>query len=276
MRRRSPQDERSKILLAHLRSRDPKREEYVRTALAEMDQDEAVKTLLDCMERARRSLIWMPVYVVCVILSSWATITLVDRMFGHPTSFPGGAIGSAVSTTLITIIATRRFRNRILRFLATYDDKRILNVLVETIRYGDTNASRAAETPLIRILPMLRPCDERILTPKSRTTLNQSLLESTYPPRVNAILSAWEQVGDHDSIPFVERLSRGEGALGGVFSIRHAAAEALPAIREAANRTAISETLLRAASADESPTVLLRPASSAKSPEQALLRPTAD
>jgi hypothetical protein len=175
---------------------------------------------------------------------------------------------------MVVALADLRYsRNKVYRFLARYDDKRIADVLIEAMRIGDEPTQRAAESALLRLLSAMTPVDLRLLSQDSRTFLNRRLLESDNKPLVNSILMAWEQVGSQDSIPFVERLSRGEGVLGGDFSVRHTAAEALPAIREAANRAAMSETLLRPATADDSTTALLRPASSADSANDALLRP---
>lgn len=276
MRRQSPLDERSRILLAHLRSHDSSRVAYVRTALAEMSQDEAVGILVSWMSDLKREqIVGMAslsgaMCVLAILVAAFSALVSDDH------HIQVGALGCLLAPVLSYVSNLRRLRQQVFTFLAGFDDKRILNVLVEAVRYGDTKSSRAAETSLIQLLPTVRPGDEHILSPQCRMTLNHWLLEATYAPLVLAILSAWEQVGDQAAARLVERLSHGEGVLGGDFSIRHAAAEALPAVRDAANRTATAETLLRATSADESATALLRPASSAESSDQALLRPAAD
>jgi len=94
---------------------------------------------------------------------------------------------------------------------------------------------------------------------------------------VLAILAAWEQVGDFEAIPYVERLANGEGAAGGVTNVREAARAALPTIREAAKRTAISGVLLRPADSGDDGAALLRPAATdVHDDEHVLLRPNAD
>lgn len=276
MRRQSPLDERSRILLAHLRSHDSSRVAYVRTALAEMDPDEAVQVLLGLMQSVRHDLKRLPIRVISSVASMWLGCWIVDWAMGKPHLSMWQVAFFAVIPVFIALSNFRHGRNKVYRFLARYDDKRIADVLIEAMRVGDPLTQRASEPTLLRLLAALTPSDWYRLSPASRSFLNLRLLESSDPQLVRAILAAWEQIGNHDSIPFVERLSHGEGVLGGDFSIRHAAAEALPAIREAASRTATAETLLRATAAGESATALLRPASSAESSDQALLRPAAD
>lgn len=277
MRRRTPAEERSRILLAHLRSRDPKREGYVRTALAEMEAHEAVQMLLSWLRPIRKSERWyIPLVMVVGGAAQWAVRSVLTP---PPENFMVGMFGGMIAmlpAALIGAGSMKMARNQTYRFLAQFDDLRIADALIEAMRAGDRPTQRAAEPTLFRLLSAFTPGDWHLLSIASRSFLNRRLLESSDPQLVKAILAAWEQIGNHDSIPYVDRLSHGEGVLGGDFTIRHAAAEALPAIREAANRTGTAETLLRAASRDETATTLLRPASSTESSEQALLRPAAD
>jgi hypothetical protein len=125
------------------------------------------------------------------------------------------------------------------------------------------------------MLPTLAPSQSHLVSADSRSFLNNALLHNPDKEFVLAILAAWKQVGDRDAIQVVEQLAGAGGYVEKDASVRAAAAAALPAIRESANRMIVSETLLRAAESGET-TLLLRPAVSSDTPEDVLLRPAAD
>lgn len=276
MRLRSPLDERSRIFLGHLQSGDSTREEYVRSALAEMDPDEAVGMLMSWREMARRGWATLPLVGVTGILSAILAVWVANLIGGPPGHISYGGVGGiGVIPVIITALRLHLLNENVVRMLSRYDDLRILDPLIASLRTDRITNHGPSEMPVLRLLAKLTPQHGSSVSKKSRSILNKLLVESREKALVLAILAAWEQVGDEEAVPVVERLAHGNAFLGNDFEVRRAAAEALPAVRESANRATISETLLRPADADET-TALLRPAASSDTPEDALLRPAVE
>ncbi len=133
-------------------------------------------------------------------------------------------------------------------------------------------------TALIELLPRLQASDSHYLSEEQRSALNRMLTNRLGLSKSQAIslriaiLKAYEQVGDTNALPVVQRLAEGAGP-GKDRSIREAAQQCLPYLQQRADQESASRQLLRAADATgTTPESLLRPAteSSDTTPEQLL------
>jgi hypothetical protein len=167
--------------------------------------------------------------------------------------------------------------------MAKSADVRMVGPLIEA--YSSLNLAEYRDPvreALIRLLSRLQSSDARVLTEEHRHALNRVLGSGTLSSGkennrlIIAILKAYEQVGDESALPFVERLAEGEKA-GKNREVREAAQACLPFLQERVELERSRQTLLRAASASDTPSdVLLRPASGAlEADPQQLLRATA-
>lgn len=141
---------------------------------------------------------------------------------------------------------------------------------------------------LIVLLPQLKASDTNLLTPRHRAFLNRLLAYELVRPAstplwwmpapselAEAILKAYEQIGDAKAIPIVERLANCTPQNDRQQRIQRAAQECLPLLRATAGELTSAQTLLRASSssATSTPDTLLRPASTTTTTDtEALLR----
>ena len=151
-----------------------------------------------------------------------------------------------------------RYRRRIglvLRGLAWSEDLRVIGPLCERLREADEDAQWRAQLTLKNLLPRLQSSDAALFTEGQKKGLYALLHTNDAVLRV-AALKAIGHIGGGCILPEVEAQAHSPD-----LTIRQAALEALPALRERARREAESQTLLRGACAP--PTggdVLLRPA----------------
>ena len=138
-----------------------------------------------------------------------------------------------------------------------------------------------AELMLPRMLIGVQASDAPLFTLRHRAMLNVYLdskrlgATSIVSECMLAILKAYEQVGDSEAVPVVERLANGEGYAKRDKAIQQAAQNCLPFLYERGENETQRQTLLRASQpAANAPVTLLRPASAAPAtaPNQ-LLRP---
>jgi hypothetical protein len=275
MRRRTPQEERARVLIANLSGKDGSRRVTARIELAEMPPDEAVGILLAALERDTTSRRRAPILISGVAGTTWFTIWLISHAIGRVPVV--NTIQIFVQTLVIMSMASYRLRTNAYSVLTNYDDIRIIDSSIVAIRSGPAESRKPALAALIRLLPKLTPSDSLLVSHSSRDYLNEVLLTNVRTEFILAVLAAWEQIGDAEAVRFVERLSRGEGPAGHNNVVRQAAATALPTIRASATHTASSDTLLRPTESAQSPATLLRPTESTHDGEAAsLLRPTVE
>jgi hypothetical protein len=162
--------------------------------------------------------------------------------------------------------------------MARFEDVRAVGALAEALEFNDYQILPIVNRALIRLLPRLQASDAPLLSPHQRACLNRAL-QGREVGLILAILKAWEQVGDSKAIPDVQYLAEGRGEGRWYPSVRRAAKECLPALKQSAERQQIGSQLLRASEGDlTSGDALLRPVqahSPTESPEQ-LLRPNSD
>jgi hypothetical protein len=116
---------------------------------------------------------------------------------------------------------------------------------------------------LMRLLPEMRTSDSGLLQEHHRQMLRRivgsRVVGRSSSQFVIAILKAYEQVGDIDDIPVVEKIAAG-GGYGKYKQVRQAAEDCLPALRIVAPQHREQVTLLRASDLHNTNTVgLVRP-----------------
>jgi len=138
-----------------------------------------------------------------------------------------------------------------------------------------------AKEPVIPMLYRLQASDSSLLNREHRQILNRCLGSKVRRYRnyrnnvalVHAILKAYEQVGDSEAIPFVQRLANGEGYAARESGIQQEAQACLIYLHQRAQQQQAQQTLLRAAGEETSSANLLRPSEGATQVDpQQLLR----
>ncbi len=160
--------------------------------------------------------------------------------------------------------------------IARFDDVRAIGPLAEALGLKNRSIRQIASRTLIRLLPRVQASDSVYLGPPQRHALNRTLRGKNIDLTL-AILKAWEQIGDADAIPEVEKLAEGRGYGGRVPKVSAAAHACLPYLRQSAGRQQIGAQLLRPADTNALPSgTLLRPAlpHTSSEPSAQLLRPT--
>lgn len=254
-------------LLQRLRSKKPAVREAAERELAAMGP-EAVNALLEMLEkesvnRAKRKKIGIAV-VCCYIL---LVILLAASGNGEKASSFSGMTGAWVA-----LFAATQIQKDAARVLARYDDKRGVGRLAEALEYQDKVVQREVEDALVRLLPRLLATDHALLTPDQRRCLDRALLKRRKADLALAILGAYEQIGDPDSVVVVERIADGH-VKGAAPEVIARAAEVLPAMRVRAEAVRAAQTLLRPVEVADAD-ILLRPVESGPSgPVEMLVRP---
>lgn len=161
--------------------------------------------------------------------------------------------------------------------LAASDDVRAVGPLIDALKSSDRQTRAVIENALIRLLPRLLAADSEILNVEQRNVLYRAL-QGMNTELILAILRAFEQVGDGNAIPYVDRLASGMGK-GQVVRdkrVREAAQMCLPFLAARLSRQRGSQTLLRASSAPAPPTDNLLRASTAPGVPLSTLRRSAE
>ncbi len=191
----------------------------------------------------------------------------------------------------LALLRPSRKARRAASQLSKLDDAGTIGGLLETLSFGhDRELDAPAQEALIRALSRLKASDAHLITQRQAGLLRGTLASSPYTTgnlftslsrrrdahvRLQiAILKAFEQVGDSQSLPVVSHLAKSAADA----RIRKAAEECLPFVEARVELERASQTLLRASSeARPDPDTLLRPAhgESENAPE-ALLRSGAE
>jgi hypothetical protein len=200
--------------------------------------------------RRRRVMMGILAYVAFILM------LVIFTKSGGVVSGMGGILSS-----LIAAAAVSKAQKKATKELAEFEDVRSVGPLAQALEYQDRELKAVAENKLTRLLPSLQASDASLLDEEQRKCLYRAL-HGRNTELVLAILKALEQVGDDKALPHVEKLAEGEGVVRGDFSrIREAAQACLPALQQRAEWERSRQTLLRAASASDTPSdVLLRPA----------------
>ncbi|HLK56782.1 MAG TPA: hypothetical protein VKU00_09470 [Chthonomonadaceae bacterium] len=183
-----------------------------------------------------------------------------------------GSIGSMTGMLVAAGAATKR-QKRATEALAQYDeDVRIVGPLAEALEFQDKKLLPIVTEKLISLLPKLKASDRSLLTADQRACLYRAL-QGTNPNLKLAVLMSLQQIGDSKALPYVRKLEKDSWAMSRD-AIREAVAACIPFLTDLAEREKNSQTLLRAADGNATPSeVLLRPAEAAPvtiEPEQLL------
>ncbi len=263
---------------AHVPAIDPKLLTKLRSKKREIRQEaerqlsslgpEAVPALLELLEKESANRTKRRRWGVVVVgLYVGALITVAAT--GHSENI--GAFGGMTST-LFALFAATQIQKDAARVLAKYDDKRGVGRLAEALEYQDKAVTAEAEAALVRLLPGLLATDHGLLTPDQRRCLDRALVKHGKSELAMAILDAYEQVGDPDSVAVVERLAAGEVRKASPAVIRRAA-DVLPAMRVRAEAVRAAQTLLRPVE-EVGADMLLRPVEAGPTaPVETLVRP---
>ncbi len=265
------------LLTKHLASRNTEERESAQQVLKQM----SLETLLPMLEqeaqkrkcKLRRMKILFGVYGGTVLL-----LLLIFALRGgdHWSQFPWQLFQMfSILTPVIAVAAGATLHKNATEVLAKQEDVRAVGPLAEALSLQDKNVYAIAAGALIRLLPRMQASDATLLNDDQRACLHRQL-KGKNTELIQAILKAFEQVGDSKAIPFVEKLSEGEGAAAKDRRIREAAIVCMPFLQAQAERERAARTLLRAASSPDDPsTLLLRPAQGVTEVDASrLLRPS--
>jgi hypothetical protein len=166
--------------------------------------------------------------------------------------------------------------------LVAFNDPRVAGPLAEGLWLGDRDFALVCSRRLIEVLPLLRPEHAAYQSEEQKQSIVRILkgpfpLETENEKLVISTLKAMEQIGDATAMPLIQRLCtlpkdeypRFEARLE---RIRSAARECLPFVEQRIEADRARQTLLRPAEAGSDE--LLRPAGSAVSNPEELLRPS--
>jgi len=162
------------------------------------------------------------------------------------------------------------------------EDLTLVGPLAEVLAIDDLAVRRMAKANLIRLLPRLRASDAALLNAHQRKQLNRFVRPGLFDPSQRdireifsrkarqrdarfqiAILKAYEQVGDAESLPYVKSIARPTAQQARIVPVEavEAANRCLPFLVDLAEQDRASKQLLRPSSAsDVLPDTLLRPA----------------
>jgi len=266
-----PQPRLEEEQLLKLRSKRKRERERAEQALESLGPD-AVDALLAVMEKEaarRRKRRFGGIALIVTYLALVIAISASGQ--GHLVGSFTGIIGSVGA-----LFAATQLQKNAASALARYDDVRAVGFLAEALEFDDKDVVKQAQEALTRLLPRLRASDHELLTNEQRRMLDRALLKNRNADLSLAILTAYEQVGDLESVEVVERIASGK--VRGVRDQRiiQRAAELLPALRERAELVRAAQTLLRPAESADAE-LLLRPAHGAPTgAAELLVRPVED
>lgn len=161
--------------------------------------------------------------------------------------------------------------------LASYEDVRVVGPLTELLSSSDMAVRKSARIALISLLPRLTPSDAHWLNDEQRDTLCRVLEDAQGQPELaEAILLAFEQVGDSSALAVVQRIAEMPARDARHKRLQAVARQCLPHLRSRIQYEGARQTLLRAHNANSTDSaILLRvPAAVPDQPSQELLRPT--
>ncbi|MBM3495068.1 MAG: hypothetical protein FJX72_12235 [Armatimonadetes bacterium] len=254
-------------LLTKLRSKKADVREAAERQIAAMGP-EAVDGLLELLEkesatRAKRRKIGIAVVCCYIALFVMAALTDHAKFIGNM----GGMTG-----IMIALFAATQAQKDAARVLARYDNKRGVGRLAEALDYNDKHVLAEVEPALIRLLPKLIATDHALLSLDQRRSLDKAIVKRGKAPLALAVLDAYEQIGDPDSVEVVERMAKGEVRRLDAAVVERAR-EVLPAMRVRAEAVHAAQTLLRPVEVADAD-MLLRPVESGPSgPVETLVRP---
>lgn len=117
------------------------------------------------------------------------------------------ALGVPLSLLFVGTPASRK-QQAVVAAITQFDDVRAVGPLAEALDFPGEQIAPIVQKTLIRLLPRLKASHSSLLNSTQRACLSRAL-QAGNPALTLAILKAWEQVGDEDAIPEVQRLAEG-------------------------------------------------------------------
>jgi hypothetical protein len=168
------------------------------------------------------------------------------------------------------------FRRQTLRRLEELRDVRSVGVLVDVLEWTTGMFRMDVARLLTELLPMMTEADAHLLEFNQRRELDRALLHARFPDEADlvvAILAAWGEMGDRQSMGAVRSLTRRKGTDSRTQGVRRAAERCLTRMDERFSRAQQGKTLLRPSSFEPAAnTELLRPAADSPVAPELLLR----
>jgi len=161
---------------------------------------------------------------------------------------------ACLSTQLYRLTLTDRHK-ALARKLAKVDDVRCIGRLAEALEWPDPEIKRFAIVALTRLLKRVKATDKVFQTAGQRANLHRMLTLANarhHAEFLKAILAALEQVGDATAVPYVEQLAKATPVTRGQREVCEAANLCLDFVKNRAELSRSSQTLLRASA----PTVM--------------------
>lgn len=220
------------------------------------------------------------------LIAAWTTI-VPGGVYASIGAFRAGDWLVGGTYALLALAATQLHRVTLTskqaaagRELARLDSVEHAGRVCEMLEWPDMESRHIAQQALGRLLPRLKASDAALLSAAQKACLYRALKPSssaTHQRFLLDLLSALEQIGDADGVPFVQRLADAPAATGQQRKVRAAARECLPFLIARADQTRMSQTLLRPSGQDLAPnSVLLRAVRHGAEEDAAqLLRPRA-
>lgn len=168
------------------------------------------------------------------------------------------------------------FRRQTLRRLEELRDVRSVGVLVDVLEWTTGMFRMDIARLLTELLPLLTENDGNLLQFSQRRELDRALTHARFPDEADlvvAILAAWGEIGDRQSLNVVRSLTKRRGTDSRTQGVRHAAERCLTRMDERFSRAQQGKTLLRPSACDAAVSAeLLRPASDSTVAPELLLR----
>ncbi len=275
-------------LLARLRSRRPDVREAAERELLELGP-RAVEMLLRTLEAERPKRVRnRRIAYALIAIFALATIGSLVTPGGHTT------INFGQFWVVFALLAATSIQRNAAQALTRFSDKRAIGALAEALDYHDKEVRQAAAQALTRILPAVNASDHALLSYDERRALDRAIVKPGNTELAVAVLRAYEQIGDAESLTLVERIAEGKvnpirhelkpilnglsvGVLASVSrvpldpAVIGEAKAILPAMRVRAELVQAAQTLLRPAQAAPDEMTLLRPAEPSAPRENTLL-----
>jgi len=109
---------------------------------------------------------------------------------------------------LFAATAASQKQQAVVAAITQFDDVRAVGPLAEALEFPGEHIAPIVQKTLIRLLSRLKASDASLLKPAQRACLNRAI-QGGNTELTLAILKAWEQIGDADAIPEVQRLAEG-------------------------------------------------------------------
>ncbi len=168
------------------------------------------------------------------------------------------------------------FRRNTLRRLEELRDVRSVGVLVDVLEWTSGMFRMDIARLLTELLPMLTETDAGLLRDTQRRELDRAINHARFPDEADlviAILSAWGEIGDRQSLQVVRHLTKRKGDDSRTQGVRFAAERCITRIENRFARHQEGKTLLRPSAAFAAVNAeLLRPVAERPETPELLLR----